>query len=86
MQSEKLSATDKNDALLSKQPINKHPEAVEGMLAVGTPITVNKSTLSGEIAGYHLSADGTTITYIVNYMDEGEYHQRSFTFNQITKK
>ena len=86
MQVEKIIATDKNDALLSRQPINKHPETVDGMLAVGTDVTVNKSTLSGVIAGYHLSADGTTLSYMVDYEDEGEDHQRAFTSNQISKK
>lgn len=86
MQVEKSNATDKNDALLSRQPINKHPETADGMLAVGTGVTINKSTLSGEITGYHLSADGTTLSYLVNYEDEGEGHQRAFSSNQISKK
>ena len=86
MQTEKLNATDKNDAVLSKEPLNNHPKSVPGMLELGTEVTVNKSTLEGVIAGYHLSADNTTLSYLVNYEDEGERHQRAFTPNQITKK
>ena len=86
MQNEKNNATEKIDASISKEPLNKHPETVSGMLEVGTDVTVNKSTLTGKIAGYHLSADGTTLSYLVNYEDESEKHQRAFLSNQITKK
>ena len=86
MQTENLNATEKNEALLSKEPVNKHPQTVPGMLELGTGVTVNKSTLQGTVAGYHLSADSKTLSYLVDYDDEGEKHQRAFTPNQITKK
>lgn len=86
MQNEKSNATEKTDASISKEPVNKHPETVQGMLEVGTDVNVNKSTLTGKIAGYHLSADAKTLSYLVDYEDEGEKHQRAFTPNQITKK
>lgn len=82
---EELKATDNNDAVLSKEEV-AHPQEVPGLLTVGTPVKVNKSTLEGIIAGYHLSDDKTTLSYLVDYEDEGEKHQRSFLTNQITKK
>lgn len=83
---EKLNATEQTDATLSKEPLNKHPETVPTMLEKGTEVSVNKTTLTGKVAGYHLSADNTTLSYLVDYEDEGEKLQRAFTPNQITKK
>lgn len=86
MQTENATPTDGQDAILSKEPLNKHPESVPGMLEVGTKVSINKTTLEGEIAGYHLSADSKTLSYLVDYEDDGEEHQRAFTPNQISKK
>lgn len=83
--SEQLNAIEKTDATIVKEAV-QHPKEAPGMLAVGSSVSVNKSTLVGIIAGYHLSSDNTTLSYLVDYEDEGEKHQRAFTPNQITKK
>ena len=82
---EKLNAAEQADAVISKEEV-KHPQEVPGMLQVGVAVKVNKSTLEGVIKGYHLSSDNTTLSFLVDYEEEGEKHQRAFLPNQITKK
>ena len=78
-------ALDTNDAVIVAEPV-QHPQEVPGMLAVDTLVKVNKSTIEGIVVGYNLSADFKTLSYLVDYEDEGEKHQRAFLPNQITKK
>ena len=82
---EELNASDTNDAILVKEAV-QHPQEVPFMLPVGSLVTVNKSTLEGVISGYDLSDDKKTLSYLVDYLDEGEKHQRAFLPHQITKK
>ncbi len=82
---EKLNATENTDAILVKEVV-QHPQEVPFMMAVGTPVNINKSTLQGIISGYDLSEDKKTLSYIVDYVDDGENHQRAFLHNQIKAK
>lgn len=82
---EELNATEITDAVIVTETV-QHPQEVPGMLAVDTLVKVNKSTIEGMVVGYNLSADFKTLSYLVDYEDEGEKHQRAFLPNQITKK
>lgn len=82
---EELNATESNDAVLAKEEV-KHPVEVPFMVAVGTPVSINKTTLSGTVGGYHISDDKTVLSYLVDYEEEGEKKQRAFLPNQVTKK
>ena len=82
---ESAMSTDTGDAVISKQEV-QHPTEVPSMLTVGTAVSVNKSTLEGTVVGYHLSEDTTTLTYLVDYKDDGEKQQRAFLPTQIKAK
>ena len=82
---EALNATEITDAAIVTETV-QHPQEVPGMLAVDTLVKVNKSTIEGVVVGYNLSEDFKTLSYLVDYEDEGQKHQRAFLPNQITKK
>lgn len=86
MEKEKLNAKEKTDAALN-QPATDHPtQAPEGMLEEGTEVIVNKTTLTGVVSGFHISADSKTLSYLVKYEDDGEQHERAFIPKQLTRK
>ena len=83
--SEKANATDSGDAVVSKEPLAKHPTvAPDGMLEQGTEVEIVQPILKGRIERYHLSGDGKTLTYIVAYTNaSGEQHEGSFSHSQL---
>ena len=82
---ENISLEESTDATIT----NIQPEKVAplpGMIAVGSSVKINKTTMTGIVDEYHLSKDKKTFSYLVSYKDdEGENHQRSFLHNQITE-
>lgn len=86
MGNEKANATENNDASVSKEPTNKHPESVPGMLEVGAEVSIKKTTLTGRVSGYHLSADSKVLSYLVEYEEDGVSNERGFLPNQINAK
>jgi hypothetical protein len=81
---ENISLEESTDATISKnQPEKVAP--LPGMIALGSAVKINKTTMTGIVDEYHLSRDKKIFSYLVSFKDdEGENHQRSFLHNQIT--
>lgn len=82
--SEKANANENSDASVTKGPVAA--PALPGLPPAGTVVNINKTTLSGAISGYHISKDGKTLHYLVEYEEDGENHEKAFLPDQITIK
>lgn len=72
---------DTNDAEVIKGGKNKPM-----MLPIGEKVSINRTTLVGVVSGYHISKDNHIFSYLVEYYDDGEKHEKAFLPNQITEK
>ncbi len=60
------------------------PAALPGMLPIGTRVQQKVVVIKGTIAGYHVSADQQTISYLITYLDaDGTYQEKYFTHDQL---
>lgn len=86
-QAESANANDTNDATITKGPPKEvSKEATIGLLEKDTEVSINKTTLIGKISGYHVSADQKVLSYLVEYEEDGEKHEKAFLPNQVSPK
>lgn len=85
MQREKINAREISDAEVVSGTAQTPPvvRPAPGMYAKGTVVSIIGSNLRGDVIGYHLSEDGTALTYMIAFKMNGEDHHRSFTHEQL---